>query len=434
MTFPLRRTTGAALSAAALIALAGGAPAEATSDDKLGGDLGGIRTAFAKAGLELGIDYTGEALGVVSGGVKRGVVYDGQLMVSLDADLDKMAGWSGATARASFLEVHGRSPSGTRVGDALFAVSNIEAQPGPRLFELWLEQSFAGDRLKIRAGQILADGEFAVSDTAGGLINGAFGWPAIAAADMTAGGPAYPLTAPGVLLRAKPAKDVTVMAAVYSGNPAGPGCAGDPQVCDPDGTNFRLGGGALWMGEVQYAAKLGDAGLPGTYKLGAWRETGAFPNQLTGANDEHGDLGGYAVIDQMVWRRAGADDQGLSVFLRGGVAPADRNLISWYVDGGVGFKGPFASRPDDRLTLGLAYANVSRDAADADRAAGPPTPERDYEAAIELSYMARLTLWWTLQPDLQYIVHPGGRILNPRTGVGTLPDTLVVGVRTALSF
>jgi porin len=32
----------------------------------------------------------------------------------------------------------------------------------------------------------------------------------------------------------------------------------------------------------------------------------------------------------------------------------------------------------------------------------------DYEAVIEVSYRAQLTAWWTLQPDFQYVMHPGG--------------------------
>jgi len=32
----------------------------------------------------------------------------------------------------------------------------------------------------------------------------------------------------------------------------------------------------------------------------------------------------------------------------------------------------------------------------------------DYEGVIEASYRAQLTAWWTLQPDIQYVIHPGG--------------------------
>ena len=153
-------------------------------------------------------------------------------------------------------------------------------------------------------------------------------------------------------------------------------------------------------------------GLPGSYKVGARFETGAFPDQFTGLRDHSGDWEVYGIADQMVWRRPGTDDQGLSVFVRIAGAPSDRNLVSFYVDGGLGLKGPVVQRPDDVLTLGVAYGQISAAAARADRVAGPPTPVRDHEAVIELSYIARLASGWTVQPDLQYVIHPGGNVAN----------------------
>ena len=406
---------------------------EQGESETLGGDLGGIRTAFAAAGLELGINYVGETLGVVSGGVKRKFIYEGELELSLDADLEKMLGWHGAAAHVSGIAVHGRGPSADLLGGNLMDVSNIEARQVARLYTLWLEQSLLDDRLAIQVGQLAADDEFMVSDTAGNLINGTFGWAVIASANMTQGGPTYPLPTPGVRLRVNPTEDVTILAGVFAGNPGGDGCAGDAQVCNPHGTTFSLSGGALWMAELQYAAKLGASSLPGSYKIGGWHETGAFPNQLTGANDKHNDYGVYGIADQMVWRAPGEGDRGLSLFLRMGFAPEDRNFVSWYVDGGFGFKGPIASRPDDVVTLGVGYGEISGDAADAARLAGPPTPAPDHEAVIELSYVAAITPWWTLQPDLQYVIHPGGKALNP-AGTAVIEDALVIGLRTYLAF
>jgi len=54
-------------------------------------------------------------------------------------------------------------------------------------------------------------------------------------------------------------------------------------------------------------------------------------------------------------------------FVRMGGAPSNRNLVSWYADGGIGIKAPFSDRPDDVLTLGIAYRRISGEAALADR-------------------------------------------------------------------
>ena len=65
-----------------------------------------------------------------------------------------------------------------------------------------------------------------------------------------------------------------------------------------------------------------------------------------------------------------------------------------------------------------------------------PIPIRDYEAAIELTYRWELADNWSIQPDLQYIFHPGANIANPANpaSLSTIPNALVLGLRTALQF
>jgi porin len=405
-------------------------------EPKLLGDLGGLRPALARYGIDLGLSYIGETLGVVQGGVKRGAIYEGQAGISLSADLDKLLDWSGGKIYANALNIHGRGASRAFLDNNILIASNIEARATTRLYRLYFEQSLFEDRASIRLGQIAADDEFLTSNTAGGLINSTFGWPAWTAVDVRGGGPAYPLPQPGVRLQVKPVADLTLRAAAFSDNPGGRNClSGDPQQCDPNGVKFPLSGGTFWIGEGEYAVNSGKgaAGLPGVYKLGFWHETGSFPAQFDPAVSRRGNWGVYGVFDQTVWRRPGSDEQGLNVFMRFGGAPSDRNLLSFYVDGGVGFRAPFVGRPDDVVTLGGAFGNISADAARADRLADPPIPVRDYEAVIELSYKATIVPGWTVQPDLQYILQPGGNVENPN-GSGTIPNALVLGLRTTLSF
>src|SRR5258706_6104138 len=62
--------------------------------DFLTGDWGGLRRTLCQHGLEISAAYFGEVFGVVSGGVKPGAGYDGLVAVALDADFEKLAGWS----------------------------------------------------------------------------------------------------------------------------------------------------------------------------------------------------------------------------------------------------------------------------------------------------------------------------------------------------
>src|ERR1035438_10031162 len=43
----------------------------------------------------------------------------------------------------------------------------------------------------------------------------------------------------------------------------------------------------------------------------------------------------------------------------------------------------------------------------------PPYPIRDQEVVFEMTYAAQIAPWWIVQPDLQYLVHPGGNVPNP---------------------
>jgi porin len=146
------------------------------------------------------------------------------------------------------------------------------------------------------------------------------------------------------------------------------------------------------------------------------------------------------VITRSLWRvDGGGRDRGLNFFLRASAAPSDRNLISLYFDAGLTFKSPVASRPDDTVGIGFAFGRISPQAAASDRdlvtLTGTPMPIRDYEAAIELTYQVQLAQDWSLQPDFQYIIHPGGHVPNPLApSVSPIPNATVVGARTILKF
>ncbi len=421
--------------------------------ETLTGDWGGARTALHDKGFDLSLIYFGDLFGALSGGLHRDASYEHRFEFSVDTDLQKLVGWKGATTHFTIYQIaDGGRNTAENVG-ALFDPSDIDAVPTTRLFTAWYEQSF-NDRIWLRVGQLAADDEFIIAPTAGGLLNGTFGWASILSANMINGGPAYPLATPGARLLAGLTDNLSLLGAVLSGDPAGANCNDDPQICNRYGTTFSFSGGALGIGELRYAINQGkDAiGLPGVYRLGVWYATAEFSDQHVGLDgagkvvsladptvagplNHRGDWGIYAVADQAVWR---AGSRKLSLFLRGGISPTDRNLLSHYVDGGVGIQGLLASRPDDVLTFGVAYARVGHDAAAFDQdtriISDPLYPSRDYELAFELSYQWQIAPWWTVQPDLQYIVHPGGNVADPDDPASTVRNAFIAGIRTAIKF
>ena len=421
------------------------------SQPTLTGDWGGLRSDLERKGVTFTLNYTNDFLANVRGGIGRGAIGIGAFQPQLDLDLGKLVGWDGGRFHTHGLITHGSAFSPTYLGNIL-AVSNLEAGPVARLYSFWCEQNAFNDRLSVRAGLMSADSQFLQSKTAANFINNGISWPTFLAANLPAGGPAYPLPAPGVRVRIKPRDDVAFQAAVFSGDPSG-GNGSNQNLPLPTGTVISFRGGAFVIAELSYLLNQGKdaAGLPGAYRIGAWHHTSPrFGDQRfdntgrsladptsTGIPLEHtGDSGIYAVVDQMLYRAPGSDDRGLSGFVRAGGVPSDRNLINFYADAGLLYKGLIAGRPDDKVGVATGYARVGDNARGLDSDIGFFGnffyPVRSGEVMVEMIYQAQLAPWWMLQPEVQYIVRPGGGVLNSD---GSLrQNAWVIALRSALNF
>ena len=68
---------------------------------------------------------------------------------------------------------------------------------------------------------------------------------------------------------------------------------------------------------------------------------------------------------------------------------------------------------------------------------GPAWPARSYEGLITAVYQYEVRGGFTLQPNFQYITHPGGGATNP-LGANlpgkALKNAAVFGLRTVLKF
>ena len=213
--------------------------------------LGLLPNPYEHFGIKFTLSYVGETLGNLGGGLKQGLAYDGRLNGAIDLDFRKLAGWSGLTFHANAFQIHGRGLSRDYIGN-LLSVSSIEALSTTRLYEAWFEQKFSGDKISLRFGQLAADTEFVTSKYTDVFITSTFGWPGLFALDLPSGGPSPPLAAVGARLKAELNAQVTLLAAVFNGDPAGPG-EGDPQARNRYGVNFRVTDPPLLIGEFQYA-------------------------------------------------------------------------------------------------------------------------------------------------------------------------------------
>jgi porin len=424
------------------------------------GDMWGLRTFLSQYGISFALQETSEEFANATGGVRQGANYDGLTQMVLQLDTQRAFSWYGGTFNVSALQIHGHDLSANNLL-TLQTASGIEADRATRLWELWYQQKVGGeDRFNVRLGQQSLDQEFMVSQNASYFINTMFGWPMLPSADLPGGGPAYPLSAPGVRFRARPIEPLTLLAGVFSGSPVSTNSPGDPQVQNPSGTTFPWNG-TLAIAELQYAyPSLGTMiyadqpePLGRTYKLGLWYNTKQFPDQeidntgLSLANPAstgipkmyHGDWAIYAVADRIVWVDPAELDRTLSVFLRPmGTPLVNRNLIDVSLNAGIIFHEPILHRDDDTFGIGMGYAHVSSRAAALDRDiaffTGAFTPIRSSENFVEVTYQYQAAPWWQIQPDFQYVFNPGAGIANPFAPAQRVRDEAVFGVRTNILF
>lgn len=247
---------------------------------------------------------------------------------------------------------------------------------------------------------------------------------------------------------------MTLLLGAYNDDPVGPNCDGDPQVCNDHGLEFRLKDDPLLIAELQLKYHLGAASaLPGVFKIGAFKDYGKFDSQrfddaglslaspLSSGTPMKigGNHGLYGIIEQQILQPDVAhEDRGIFAFARIAGLPSDRNLIDFYLEGGLNFAGLVPGRPSDVFGFAVSYSRISEDASALDRdylLGGVSTPIRDYEVLAELTYIAQVVPGWTIQPDLQYIWHTGGHVQNDNAAAGTpIDNTLVLGLRSTVNY
>ena len=378
----------------------------------------------------LTFSYTGELVQDAVGGSRRGLAFAGAAGVELTLLLQRLVGWDGARVFVFALDTHGGAPS-YLVGDVQ-GVSNLEAPPTTRVEEAWLQQNLLNNRLSWLVGRYDLNTEFYRLQSAGTFLNSSFGiGPEFAQSGH--GGPSiFPNPALGTRVDFKPSANVAWRAAVLDGRP----------VDRPGGgiQSFGRGDGALLVGEVALLARPDTVGEPrqrrfrigrgparpyaGKLALGAWYYTARFPDLVdTVANgrslQRHGSGGAYLIGDLALWSpREGRGP--LTAFVQLGLGDGRVNQIAGYLGGGFTFTTPFPSRAGDALGLAVAAA---RNGSQYERALASVGIPAAGETTVELTYVAQLASWLTVQPDLQYVIHPGGR--------QTTRNALVAGLRIA---
>jgi porin len=394
---------------------------------------GGVADSSAGHAITTAFAYTGDIMGDAGGGAERGIAYTGAAAAQVTLLLRPLLGWRGARVFLSVLGTHGRTPD-RLIGDVQ-GVSNIAATAGLRLEEAWLQQNLLANRLSLLVGRYDLNTEFYRLQSAAVFVNSSFGMgPELAQSGV--GGPSiFPHTSVGARINFKPAPNAVWRLAVLDGVPV-----------DRPGHStavFAKGDGALFVGEMALLSRADTAvpmrgerfqigrGLARPYiakvAIGGWYYTSTFPDLAdtlsSGVPARHrGSFGAYVLGDKTLWTQSHNGPRSLSAFAQLGLGDGRVNQIAGYAAGGLSLAAPVASRAQDLVGLAVAAALNGSHFERAQAAIGIPAAG---ETTLELTYSAQLRTWLSIQPDAQYVIHPGG--------TRALHNAIVPGLRIAIS-
>ncbi len=400
---------------AGLLLLARGAAAAPLEDwrehEQLTGDWGGVRARLAERGIEPWAEYTSGFWANLDGGFDSGVRYEGFADWGVDADLGTLsnsASWADTSFHINWISYHGGQPSEDLVGAfSINFVSGLEAEDSVRFYQIFLEHEFFDGTLVIEAGQLVADEDFFVSRIASNFLNASFG-------NFISVGPVYPLAAPGIYARVRPAEGWVVRAGAYTAD------AGDDESSN-FGFDWKISSnaGAALYGEIEMQRR--PLGLPGSYTVGAFGSTIDFPDFESGGSAD-GVYLLHAIVDQALLLDANGQPR-LSGFVRAVFAPQDDRVSArFHVDGGLVLFGPLPRRGRDLLGVAFSFVDFANDYVRSQRASGQRVSR--HETVLELTYRAQVSGWLTLQPDLQIVLDPHF----------SRSDAVVLGLNAVISF
>jgi len=335
-------------------------------------------------GLDVFIHLDMETVLAVSGGLSSGGVPTGVLQVGAKLDTTQANLWSGGLWELSLMEIQTGGDLAKAIG-AVQIPSNIWAPDAFRLYQLSYRQAIGP--AKLRFGVMDLNYYFDTTAVAGQLMNASFG----ISPTLTSNAPIATFPDPGLGVMGDIAwgDGWSALAGLWQGNP------------QDRNLSAALRGGALYLGEIRRRWGNQDDDKPGgVVKLGLWHFASAGP-------DEGASTGGAYGVGEARWEAGGT--RGLAAFLQLGASPGEVNPVPYYLGMGARIKGLVPGREEDTLNFGVARAWLR---------------DLQPETVWELNYSLRLYRGIYVQPDLQWVMNPGG--VNP--------DALVAGLRVHLEM
>ena len=405
------------------------------------GDWWGMRNWLDKEkGVEFSSSYVINLAGNPSGGLRQGFTYTDNIAFGAKLDLEKIVGWRGAVFTIAATDRNGTSLSRDYIGNQ-FTVQQVYGGQTIILTDLHLVQKFWDDKAQIKAGRFSAGDDFASSPLYWLYMNnGIDGNPQ--ALPVNASFSAYPWASWAARLRVDPCPEWNAQLGIYQ-------VSNKTFNRELHGVNFSFeeNDGVMILGQIGWTPEFfrsrakrtwtereeaeapgeldGDwHGLPGHYWFGGYYSSWSYPQ--FGSDDTAANAYGfYWHADQMVFQEEPGGSQGLTLWTAFVLSPQENIAkLPFQWNGGVTYQGLVPQRDEDTAMFGLAYGSFSDDYGNAgDAYNGDPV---SYEMALEWGYRVQLSRFFYVQPNIQYIVQPGG--------TGSIPDAFVLGMQMGVTF
>ncbi|MEY2490290.1 MAG: porin [Verrucomicrobiota bacterium] len=412
--------------------------------DYITGDWWGYRDRLQESGLEVFGFYNSIYNGNVSGGIHpHHATYVDDAWLGFKFDLEKLAGWNGGLFVVSGINRNGDDLT-TRYIGSIFSTQQSVGGQRPFLYQVYLQQKFWEGRLRIKLGRFAASDDFNTSPLYGYSVNNGIDGD-IRNVLFDTRFSAYPFAVWAAALLYDPTPEVNVKLGIFQTSER-------MFENDDNGLNWGIEGNDGYTAIVQvgwspqffkrpaYASPAADKasvaragktieasvmkGLPGHYWIGFTYSAWDFYRRFAGGFEDH-SYGFYAHADQMIYQEAPGSDQGLTAFVASGYYPqTEIAIVPFQVNVGLNYLGLFPSRDRDHTMLHFIYGDISRDYARSVRIPGRQLAKS--EKVVELAHRFQLTPWSYFQPDIQYVIDPGG--------TGDIPDAVVIGAQMGFTF
>lgn len=321
--------------------------------------------------------------------------------VSLDTEAAKM--WKGGKFFMLYQRKAGMGLSGSdgAMGD-YFGFDGWNMPEVNQLSEYWYQQKLFNGKVRMKFGKQDSNTDFGFLNSGWDFMNTAF------SVNPTVLQPSLPYSPLGFMLEINPKEWLSIRDGIYYGNN---GCP----------TNIS---------EVEFKPMIKK--MPGRYMLGAWETGNPDGFSTTAGVDSNGivynnfnrNLGAYFNFEQMVYKeqKDNPDDmQGLVLFGQTGISPSDKNDLNKYASVGLHYKGPIPKRDNDLVGIAVGTGNFASRLNNLTYADGGKIGN---ETVLEGFYRLFITKWFYLQPDVQFIMNPGGQYQS----------SVAIGIRSVITF